>query len=56
MEYKEESKKTAKAGREEYKQDVSEAVQDAIKKTKPKPRKKRYRKSKYDDMSAKEMY
>ena len=49
-----ESESKKKPGREEYKKDVSEAVQDAIKKSKP--RKKRWKKSKYDEMSAKEMY
>ena len=52
MEYEQEKKK--KPGREEFKKDVTEAIND----TKPK-RKKRARKAKksrYDDLSSKEMY
>ena len=55
MEHKPEEAK--KPGREELKKDISESVQDAIKKTKGKKGKaKRGRKSRYDDMSAKELY
>ena len=52
---RDESKK--KRGRQQYKEDVSDAVQDAIKKTKPKRgRGRKVKASRYDDMSAKEMY
>ena len=61
MEYKQEEKE--KPGREELKEDISESVADGIKKAKPKkPRKKaakkprKGKKSRYDDMTSKEMY
>ena len=47
-----------KPGREELKADIEEAADKAIKKNKPKrkPRKRKGRKSKYDDMVTKELY
>ena len=52
MEYEQDKKR--KPGREEFKKDVTEAIKDS--KPKRKPRKRKGKKSRYDDMSSKEMY
>ena len=52
MEYEQEKGK--RPGRKEFKEDVTEAIKDA--KKAPKKRKRKAKKSRYDDMSAKEMY
>ena len=53
MEYEQEKQK--KPGREEFKKDVTEAIKDAKPKRK-RAKGKKYKKGKYDDMSAKELY
>ncbi len=57
MEYEEEPQKKKRPGRKEFKEDVAEAIQKARKKLKKNVRpKKKAKKYKYDDMSAKEMF
>ena len=52
MEYEQEKKK--KPTREDFKKDVTEAIKDA--KPKRKKRARKPKKSRYDDLSSKEMY
>ncbi len=64
MEYeKEDKKKKGKPGRKEFKEDITEAIKNAKGKKKEKrggwkkiKRKKKVKASRYDDMSAKELY